>query len=62
MSNEIWWWNDAVNTAIKEKRHAWKRWEQRGSKEEYKKPKRLQGLLSTMLSNKPRQNIFQTLI
>ena len=33
--NGTWWWNDVVDTAVKEKRHKWSQWEQRGSNEEY---------------------------
>ena len=35
ISEDLIWWNDAVNTFIKEKRHKWKQWILGGSKEEY---------------------------
>ena len=31
----IWWWNEDVDIAVKEKRRFWKSWKQGGSKEEY---------------------------
>ena len=37
---ETWWWNDTVDSAIKEKRRLWKAWKMGGSKEEYLAAKR----------------------
>ena len=37
---ETWWWNNDVDSAVKEKQMTWKRWKNRGSKEEYLKAKK----------------------
>ena len=36
---DIWWWNAAVDSAVKEKRRCWITWKNGGSKEEYQKAK-----------------------
>ena len=38
--NETWWWNDAVNDAVEEKRRKWKQWKLGRSKEEYQLAKK----------------------
>ena len=38
---KTWWWNEAVNSAIKENRRCWKTRKNAASKEEYQKTKRL---------------------
>ena len=35
-----WWWNDNVDSAVKEKRRLWKIWKSGGSKQEYLEAKR----------------------
>lgn len=37
---ETWWWNDEVDSAIKEKRRLWKEWQKGGEKEKYLQAKR----------------------
>ena len=32
---QTWWWDIAVNDAVKEKRRLWKIWRNGGSKEDY---------------------------
>ena len=36
---EAWWWNTAVDSAIKEKQKYWKAWNKGGSKEKYQNTK-----------------------
>ena len=43
---ETWWWNAAVDSAVKENRECWKTWKKGGSKEEYQKPSTLSNMLS----------------
>ena len=54
--NNIWWWNDA------EKFHKFRQWKQGASKEEKEIIKKAANYASAMLSNKPRHNIFITII
>ena len=37
---ETWWWNDEVDSIIKEKRRLWKEWQKGGDKEKYLQAKR----------------------
>ena len=37
---ETWWWNDEVDSTIKEKRRLWKEWQKGGDKEKYLQAKR----------------------
>ena len=37
---ETWWWNDEVNSTIKEKRQLWNKWQKGGDKEKYLLAKR----------------------
>ena len=41
--DKTWWWNDAVNDVVKEKRRKWKQWKLGGRKEEYQLAKKAAG-------------------
>ena len=57
---ETWWWNDAVNSAIAEKRRCWKAWKQGGGKNNTYRPNEMRNEQFTLQRRPLKRRSFQT--
>ena len=57
---ETWWWNAAVDSAVKEMQRCWKTWKKGGSKEEYQNDKRLTKYAVYLANSQAKQEVLNS--
>ena len=58
---ETWWWDEAVESLVKQKRKLWKEWQKGGSKENYLEAKRKAKLGLYVAKRKAQEEKFSQL-